>query len=288
MAKQTLGLNDAVLFSSLVYACVDLAIEWENFEACSRPIHKWLVASYAFVATCRAVHWLGYRAISDDDVANGAVDDSNGAVASELLLNLRHKDFWPRAIASLTWLVGIPFFMLWTLLGTVWMWRVLFDTPECMPTQTHLYFSVFWIILCYAWIAVHCAIGAAAILLERMVRRAESRLQAVEDADMRSRWGAVGRIGSYRDIMTSAPTSDEGMTSADIQALPVVAAPAREDWLGTAEKECSICLAEFEPGELCRSLPGCTHTFHRACVDLWLLRRAECPLCKTLVMAPSA
>lgn len=283
MAKQRLGVNDAVLFSSLAYACLDLTIEWEAFSVCSRPIHKWLIVSYCTVAIFRLIHWFGYQAISDDAIlASGGGTDANGAVASELLLNLRHKDFWPRAITNMTWAVGLPFFSVWTVLGTSWMWRVLSDTPECIPTSTHLYFSCFWLVLCYGWIVVHGAIGVAAIMLERMVRRAEGRLQQIEDSDIRDRWGEVGRIGHFQDLVGGALASGDGMPLADIQALPTVMATV------TNEKECSICLAEFEPEDACRSLPSCSHTFHKACVDLWLLRRAECPLCKAFVMAPSA
>jgi hypothetical protein len=44
-------------------------------------------------------------------------------------------------------------------------------------------------------------------------------------------------------------------------------------------EECSICLAEFEAGEMVRRLP-CGHTLHRACVDAWLEMSTLCPLCK--------
>ena len=45
---------------------------------------------------------------------------------------------------------------------------------------------------------------------------------------------------------------------------------------------CSICLSEFEEGELIRTLP-CGHEFRKPCIDLWIRRQgtsASCPLCK--------
>lgn len=288
MARPRLGFNDAVLFGSLVYACVDLVIEWETFDYCSRPIHKFLFTSYTSVALFRIIHWLGSQAISEDAMSSSDAGSGFSTVASELLLNLRHKELVPRAIANMTWLVGLPFFLLLTLLGTSWTWRVFTETPECMPTSTHRYFSLLWILLCYGWILVHGSLGVAALMLERMVRRAENRLQEIEDADMRSRWGAVGHIGSFHTLVGGAPSNGEGMSSVDIQTLPTITALPTEDGLSLTEKDCSICLANFEQGDLCRSLPGCSHTFHKACLDLWLLRRAECPLCKAYVMAPSA
>lgn len=42
---------------------------------------------------------------------------------------------------------------------------------------------------------------------------------------------------------------------------------------------CPICLAEYEGGESFRTLP-CTHSFHAACIDTWLVTRNDCPLCR--------
>jgi len=55
-------------------------------------------------------------------------------------------------------------------------------------------------------------------------------------------------------------------------------------WKGPSEdpdelNRCTICLEEFEIGEELRLLP-CSHCFHKACVDHWLLRQQRrCPLC---------
>jgi len=46
------------------------------------------------------------------------------------------------------------------------------------------------------------------------------------------------------------------------------------------DSECSICLDDYHPGEMLRSLP-CGHTFHSDCITKWLTERsAVCPLCK--------
>jgi hypothetical protein len=46
--------------------------------------------------------------------------------------------------------------------------------------------------------------------------------------------------------------------------------------------QCMICLSDFEPGERLRRLP-CAHVYHQPCIDEWLHRCTDCPLCKTNV-----
>lgn len=288
MAQKQLGANDVVLLGSLVYACVDLVSEWDSFDLCSRPIHKWLLTSYVCVIGFRLTHWLGSRAMAFAATAlttTAATNARAAAVAGELLLNLRHKDALPRVVAKLTWAVGVPFFTLWTVLGTYWFHQALTDTPECVPTAIHLYFSLFWIFLCYCWIVVHVGLGVVACVLERKVRRAEGNILEIEDDDARRRWGSAMQISGYEELVGGTPANGDGLDPAEIKGLPCE--NAQDGGLTDGEKECSICLNEFEPGDICRRLPKCSHAFHRSCIDLWLLRRADCPLCKTHVNAPS-
>lgn len=42
---------------------------------------------------------------------------------------------------------------------------------------------------------------------------------------------------------------------------------------------CAICLSEYTEGEELRLLP-CSHTFHKSCVDEWLMVNATCPNCR--------
>ncbi|KAL4564231.1 hypothetical protein LXL04_028287 [Taraxacum kok-saghyz] len=47
--------------------------------------------------------------------------------------------------------------------------------------------------------------------------------------------------------------------------------------------DCSICLECFSEGDLCRELPVCNHVFHVHCVDSWLTKVPNCPVCRTTV-----
>lgn len=53
------------------------------------------------------------------------------------------------------------------------------------------------------------------------------------------------------------------------------------------QKNCVICLCEFEVGSKCRVFPCCMvylgHIFHKHCCDKWLRRNLSCPICKTII-----
>lgn len=48
---------------------------------------------------------------------------------------------------------------------------------------------------------------------------------------------------------------------------------------GADDGKCMVCMETFNEGEALRTLP-CLHRYHAACVDQWLQRRPECPICK--------
>jgi len=52
--------------------------------------------------------------------------------------------------------------------------------------------------------------------------------------------------------------------------------------------ECSVCLVEYEEGEVLSELP-CRHVYHRACITQWLLLLNACPMCKQplFVLSPA-
>ncbi|KAL4236887.1 RING finger protein 11 [Mactra antiquata] len=43
-------------------------------------------------------------------------------------------------------------------------------------------------------------------------------------------------------------------------------------------KECVICMGDFAVGEPLRILP-CMHSYHKDCIDDWLMRSFTCPSC---------
>lgn len=262
-----LSFNDAILLLSLMYTTMDMQLEWESLTTCYRPVHAWLIVSFLCVVVFRLTQVLGAQ--------------TSTAESGSFLLDLRQKSTLARLLAAFTWLIALPFYIMLTCLGTFWVRDVARYTPQCMPTQTHLWFIILWLALSYLWIFVHIGLGAVAWALEQRVRRAERNLHQVQDDDMVSRWGQVTQIDGYRSLVGKA---DAGLSAEEISALPCSKLPFSDAESGaTEEQECPICLYNVEPGDSIRQLQTCGHTFHKSCIDLWLLRRADCPLCKRCV-----
>lgn len=56
-----------------------------------------------------------------------------------------------------------------------------------------------------------------------------------------------------------------------------------EEQGATSAPECPVCLAPFENGDKIASSsnPECPHIFHHDCVYKWLLKKKECPMCRS-------
>ncbi|KAF6156393.1 hypothetical protein GIB67_031514 [Kingdonia uniflora] len=71
---------------------------------------------------------------------------------------------------------------------------------------------------------------------------------------------------------------DSGVDQSYIDTLPVFVYKAI---IGLKNPfDCAVCLSEFEPDDKLRLLPKCSHAFHIACIDTWLLSHSTCPLCR--------
>lgn len=271
--------NELVLISSLLYLCADVLYEWDALADCSQPVNLWLLGSYLLVVVFRCVYVTGSLEQSDEDSGN-------------FLLNLRQKSRLSRYAVKATWFVLVPLFSLWTIIGTAWLLDVRNNTPTCLPSGSHLWFLVVWQVLSYAWMLIHGTLGLMAWLLELRVRKAESDLRQIEDAELLSRWGHVSQLTGYTTLQKLI---SPGLSPEEIHALPSFTVLEPRDKLNlegfknqqAIGDECSICLNAFKPGDPVRKLPVCGHNFHRCCIDLWLLRSSSCPLCKRNVLKMS-
>eukprot|EP01090_Pellita_catalonica_P021902 TRINITY_DN8326_c0_g1_i2.p1 TRINITY_DN8326_c0_g1~~TRINITY_DN8326_c0_g1_i2.p1 ORF type:complete len:294 (-),score=47.56 TRINITY_DN8326_c0_g1_i2:114-995(-) len=88
------------------------------------------------------------------------------------------------------------------------------------------------------------------------------------------------RIGSVNTKGLSDIAIDRNTASYSYTSSPT-AADKKEKTENNSS--CSICLMDFEDGEDVRLLP-CTHLYHKACIDKWLVQNGSCAVCKATVI----
>lgn len=262
--------TDGILVVSHIYLIADLLLDWDAFDGCSKPVHKWSLVSYLVMLSSRFVCGLGNQIAA------------RGGVSMGFLINARHKDEASKFLFRLTWCVIVPFIAAWNFLGTYWIFHVIQNSSHMLAhIECHLWMMAFWLLISYAWTAIHLRIGTVAWLLEVRVRSTVQDLREVTDADTISRWGdAASQIQDYSALRGAQ--ANAGLSPAQILALP-----CEEVVSENAGSECAICLLAVETGDKARSLKACGHVFHKSCIDLWLLRSSLCPLCKTCTKSPA-
>ena len=67
----------------------------------------------------------------------GATSDASPEPLSRL--NLRQKSATLRLLLSMMWLVILPAFTIWSLVGTKWVVDVMTHTPQCLPGGAHFW-----------------------------------------------------------------------------------------------------------------------------------------------------
>eukprot|EP00798_Chlamydomonas_sp_ICE-L_P024890 gene24890-10555_t len=150
-------------------------------------------------------------------------------------------------------------------------------------------------------------VGESARLKEREKRMAESAAATTEAATAAVAAAGGGVVGVERAVTRggSRPTSALARGSRPTSAVPavggagLVAATATlsqplaggkkveaADGDGGYDDEapsCTVCLCEYEEGEMMRRLP-CRHEFHLACIDKWMTQHTTCPVCRTALV----
>ncbi|KAG7364029.1 ring finger domain containing protein [Nitzschia inconspicua] len=86
------------------------------------------------------------------------------------------------------------------------------------------------------------------------------------------------------EATTSQTVDSLGATQGDDGNLVCSAVEKEARFTTTLSTMCSICIDDFEHGEMVRLLPRCGHAFHTECILPWLTERQNyCPFCKTKV-----
>ncbi|WOK91673.1 RING-H2 finger protein ATL65 [Canna indica] len=122
----------------------------------------------------------------------------------------------------------------------------------------------------------------------RLRRRLLQSTAAASDLDSPPPFGG-GFLGASFGSSSDYFLSPYGLDDAAIKALPVsLFSRAKAKQLAATNRECAVCLLEFEDDDTLRTLPLCAHAFHMDCIDVWLRSHATCPLCRAAVLRHEA
>lgn len=162
-------------------------------------------------------------------------------------------------------LVGViyPFFLFWTLVGTIWYAEADLKAELCFKDERQSRYFVLWLMVFYMWIVVYTtAIITSALVYCRQRSFEEQYRRLLEDYGEQQRPRMNWQLG--------------GLSPGSINCFIVKVMES------DGERTCSICLEESRTGDRMRTLV-CGHCFHIACIDHWLIRQSTCPNCKRLL-----
>lgn len=86
-----------------------------------------------------------------------------------------------------------------------------------------------------------------------------------------------------RQKNTNSNSNDDILDSLGLEEVPYKELVPKSKKVNADEKEiCSICYSEYIKGEFKRELE-CNHCFHKKCIDKWLKKFLNCPICRKYI-----
>eukprot|EP00884_Botryococcus_braunii_P021873 jgi/Botrbrau1/836/Bobra.0352s0031.2 len=148
----------------------------------------------------------------------------------------------------------------------------------------------------YIWIIIgllFLVLLSAVAWIYRRTRMTQRRRRLAEEALSRRAPTLSGPVGLDPAMVLSFPTFEYGNAAGDGAASERRASCGDRGFdtpLAQSEvhPSCSVCLGDYEKGELILRLPGCQHEFHEACIQLWLAQNTTCPICRHSLLPPTA
>jgi hypothetical protein len=238
---------------------MDQAMQWRHLDGdcLTKPIHLWLLLAYAFAVAC----YLSCATVvkqcktPQGDVGCISQDPPSGV---------------GRSMLALSTMVLPACLLAWTGLGMYWLADVLGSETQCKQNgHESVPLAVACTILLGMEAIICTVVSYQAAVIAESVARGSAAVLAIADADFVQRWGAPKPV-LQEDL-------SKGLSPAQIDSLPCGEGVA-------VGENCVICLCPVELDDRVRQMPSCSHSFHKCCVDQWLLRSAACPTCKAPVV----
>ena len=221
------------------------------------PIATWLFVSFLVLFAFRLIHVL---CIPEEDEDERYETWCFGMYTGET----------PLVHSILITFVLYPFFLCWVLLGSVWFSTVSIE-PHCYPKSEEYWYVLLWLLIFYIWLVTYTTAIITSVLV--YVPFPQVRKQEVDQdfARLLDQYAPQ----SPPQFPRSSIWDFEGLSPRSLANYSPHQVTTEE--LGAFH--CSVCTEEVRAGERVRKL-DCNHSFHMACIDVWLLQHTECPNCK--------
>jgi len=242
-----------LLYYALGSTCFSL-LWWRAIGPCDSQLGMWLSAELALLGSFLCLFTVGARS-------------SPSALSWFLQPQTRAADLAFKA----SWALLLPLSVVSLERGASWLSREIskelaedqLRNSHCLTDSTCIGAAITLVV--FGLLTIGYAVFAGNVLwYDRSIRTGATIMSKVEDGDLIARWGP------------QPPTLASELTGLSVSRLS-------ELHLSTCETpdfaSCSICLEQIQVGDQFRRLP-CEHTFHKSCLDLWLLRQGSCPMCK--------
>ncbi|ESQ50706.1 hypothetical protein EUTSA_v10022835mg [Eutrema salsugineum] len=130
------------------------------------------------------------------------------------------------------------------------------------------------------WKSDESGFGCLLYLIDVIVSLLSGRLvrERIGPAMLSAVQSQMGALDAPFDDLSSLfeTGGSKGLTGDLVEKIPKMTITGNNN----TDASCSVCLQDFQLGEIVRSLPHCHHMFHLPCIDNWLLRHGSCPMCR--------
>ncbi|KAF8027799.1 hypothetical protein BT93_E0658 [Corymbia citriodora subsp. variegata] len=116
--------------------------------------------------------------------------------------------------------------------------------------------------------AILCLIGLSSYVCS-LISACSRRRHQEEETDV-----------EFPTVIFPRPFIVTGLDRPTIQSYPKMLLGASRRLPNPGDNTCPICLCEYQPQEVLRTIPECNHYFHADCIDEWLKMNVTCPLCR--------
>ena len=175
----------------------------------------------------------------------------------------------------LTYVLLVPFFFVWTLLGTIWVIQNIILKNDCLNTTQIVFLFIGQSIIYFCYFFLSCVFFA-------VVRKFYLKSKKQED-------GKKGLLLFYKNKEIAKNLDvDKFLTDYTVLESTGVLDTEKELFLKHCkiskndlkdDDSCVICLDSLKEKGECLKV-GCTHHFHASCILDWYKVKPRCPMCK--------